>query len=264
MLKFDDNCIWGPLLAEALGKLYSEMIRDRLVAAEPEFVEDARDLLFSWMGRDRVIDATLAWIRSATLAGYHGTRLIDAEVDSICAHGLLPLQADARRVRLIRALSPHPRWNQVAHRLDSTLQEYGPGGEAGRREDQVHLTLSRSGLVNDFNSYLSHGAEFDQHTADALLGDEGTELLQRDGDARVIQVAVPGKIALKAAHPYFTIGNLRERGDVPNIVDDFLKAWSYGLAHTEFECGTLEVDCGMVFRSTIPSTWIVDVETLCI
>ena len=247
MLNFDDNRTWGPLLAEALGELYSGMIRDRLVAAEPEFIEDARDLLFSWTGRDRVLDATLAWIRSATLAGYHGTRLIDAEVDSIRAHGLLPLQADARRVRLVRALSPHPRWNQIAHRLDSTLHDYGPGGEAGRREHQVHLTLSRSGLVNGFDHYLSHGAEFDYHVAYALLGNEGNELLQKDGDARVIQVAVPGEIALKAAHPYFTIDNLRERGDVPNIVDDFLKAWSYGLAHTDFECGTLEVDCGMVF-----------------
>ena len=264
MLNFDDNRTWGPLLTDAIGDLISKSILDRFVAAAPEYVEDARALLFEWTDRDRVIDATLTWMRSTTIMGYHGTRLIDAEVDSIRAHGLLPLEAEARRARLVRALSTHPRWNEVAHRLNSTLHEYGPSGKAGDREGQVHLTLSRCGMVNDFNHYLTHGSEFDQDVVEALLGDEGKELLRRDGDARVIQIAVPGEVALKAAHPYFTIDNLRERGDVPNLIDDFLTAWSYGMVHGDFECGTLEVDCDMVFRSAVPSAWIVDIETLSI
>ena len=219
--------------------------------------------LNGWVG-DRVIDATLAWIRSTTLVGYHGTRLIDAEVELLQAHGLLPLRADSRRERLVRALSSHPRWKDVAPRLNSTLRLYGPGERSGRREGQVHLTLSRCGLLNDFNHYLSHGSEFDQDVAVTLLGDEGKRLLRKDGDARVIRIAVPGAIALKAAHPYFSIDDLRKKGDVPNLVDDFLKGWSYGLAHPDFECATLEVDCGMVFESTVPSAWILDIETLSI
>ena len=99
MLNFDDNRTWGLLLTDAVGGLLSESILNRLVAAAPEYVKDARDLLFDWTDRDRVIDATLTWIRSTTLAGYHETRLIDSEVDSIRAHGLLPLEADARRAR---------------------------------------------------------------------------------------------------------------------------------------------------------------------
>ena len=264
MLDFDDNRTWGLLLTDAVGGSILESVPDRFIAAAPELVEDARDLLFEWIDRDSVIDATLEWIRSTTLLGYHGTRLIDAEVDSIQAHGILPLKADARQARLVRALSSHPRWSEVAHRLNSTLHRHGPGEEAGRREGQVHLTLSRRGLLNDFNHYMTHGSEFDQDVAVALLGDEGKELLRKDGDARVIRVAVPGPIALKAAHPYFSIDDLRKRGDVPNLVDDFLKAWSYGLAYPDFECGTLEVDCGMLFESTVPSTWIVDIETLSI
>ena len=186
MLDFDDNRTWGPLLANAVGGSILESIRDRFVATAPELVDDARDLLFEWMGRDKVIDATLAWIRSTTLVGYHGTRLIDAEVGLLQAHGLLPLRADLRRERLVRALSSHPRWKDVAHRLNSTLRLYGPGERSGRREGQIHLTLSRCGLLNDFNHYLSHGSEFDQDVAMALLGDEGKELLRKDGDARVI------------------------------------------------------------------------------
>lgn len=232
------------------------------MSAAPGYIEDARDLLFDLTDRDAIIDATLGWIRSTKVAGHHGSRLTDAEVASVRADGLLPLKAEGRRDRLVRALSPHPRWGEVAGQLDPTIRALGQGGRAGRREDQVHLTLSRSGLTNGFNHYLTHGAEFDQHVAHALLGPEGKELLGRDGVPRVVQVAVPGVDALKAAHPIFGIEALRANGDVPNLVEDFLKAWSYRLAHPSFRARTLEVDCGMVFRSTVPSAWLVNIETL--
>ena len=51
MLDFDNNRTWAPLLANAVGGSILESIRDRFVATAPEFVEDARDLLFEWMGR---------------------------------------------------------------------------------------------------------------------------------------------------------------------------------------------------------------------
>ena len=270
MLDFGDNRAWGLLLTAAVGDLISESVVDRLVAAAPEFVEDARDLLFSCTNRRAIIEATLVWIRSTTIAGYHGSRLIDSEVASIRSHGLVPLDAQARRARLRRALSSHPRWGEVAGRLDATLHAYGGRkmaggrGKAGVREGQVHLTLSRSGLINDFNHYLTHGSEFDQHAALALLGSDSKELLRRDGRARVIQVAVPGEDALNAAHPHFTVEDLLARGDVPNLVNEFLQAWSYGLAHPAFDCRTLKEDCGMVFYKIVPSDWIVDIDTLSI
>jgi len=117
-------------------------------------------------------------------------------------------------------------------------------------------------LTNGFNHYITHGAEFDQHVAHALLGSEGKELLQLDGKARVIRFAVPGSIALDAAHPYFSVADLRANGDVPNIVDEFLKAWSYRVAHPGFQTRTLQVDCGLVFRSTVSGSWIREIETL--
>ena len=268
-LDFDDNRAWGPILTAAVGDLVSEPIVEQLVAAAPEFIEDALDLLFSYTNRKEIIEATLVWIRSTPTAGYHGSRLTDSEVDSIRARGLIPLDAQARRTRLRRALSPHPRWGEVAGQLDAALYAYGGEmtggrGKAGVREGQVHLTLSRSGLINGFNHYLTHGSEFDQRVAQALLDTDGKELLRRDGQARVIRVAVPGEVALNAAHPHFTVEDLLARGEVPNLVRQFLETWSYGLAYPDFDCGTRRVDCGMVFHSIVPSDWIVDIDTLSI
>ena len=260
MVAFDNNRIWVPLLTRAVGSLLPNAAREKLLAEKPKFVEDALDLLFSCTNREKIINATLEWTRTTTVAGYHGSRLIDLEVDSIRALGLLPLKAPVRRARLVRALSCHPRWNEEA--LDAALLQHGGGNGAGHREGQVSLTLSRCGLLHGFNHYLTHGSEFDQHVAYALLGDEGKELLRKDGKARIIQIAVPGDIALNRTNRYFTVDERVERGQLPNLVEDFLKAWSYTLAHPDFDCGTLELDCGMGFCEAVPPRWIVNIETL--
>lgn len=262
VLDFDDNRTWGPRLTAALGGLLTDRVLDKLLTASPQYIEDACELLFSCADRPRIVDATLAWIRATSIAGYHGGRLNQSEVESIRARGLLPLKANARRARLTRALSRHPRWEQVAQRLDATLRDYGPDEKAGRREGQVHLTLSRCGLVDGFNHYLTHGSEFDQRVSHALLGADGLELLRTDGRATVIQVIVPGDSALNAVNRYFTVDERLARGETPGLVDEFLKSWSYGLAHPDFDCGTLEVDCGLVFHSAIPPAWIVAIDTV--
>lgn len=262
MIDFDCMDDWAPELAAALVRCVPAPAASKIRNAAPRYIEDARDLLFELANRDEVIAATLTWIQSTTLAGYHGTRLSDAELASIRAHGLIPLKAENRRARLLRALSSHPRWAEVEDSLDSVIQTHGQGNRAGRRENQVHLTLSKCGLTYGFNHYLTHGAEFDQHVAHALLAQEGEDLLRADGKARVVKVGVPGAVALDAAHPHFSVDDLRARGESPNIVHQFLKAWSYRLAHADFQCRRLEVDCGMVFDTTVPPDWIIEVDTL--
>lgn len=234
----------------------------RVADAAPEYVEDALDLLFESTVRDAVIDATLAWIRSSTVVGYHGSRLTDEEVASVRSRGLTPLVAGTRRERLVRSLSAHPRWHEVADRLEAALRDHEPGGAAGRREGQAHLTLSRCGLVDGFNHYLTHGSEFDQRVAHALLGPDGVELLTKDGEPTVLRFTVPGPRALDAAHPHFCVDDMRTGGRVPNMVREFLEAWSYKLAHPAFQSRTLKADCGMVFRSTIRIAWLAGVATL--
>lgn len=260
LIDFDDIDQWEPDLAAVLRPLFPESIGPAIAASAPQYVEDTLDLLFNMSDRNAVIDSTVNWIRSTSIAGYHGSRLADSEIASIRAIGLIPLKAEARRYRLERALSRHPEWPEVAGRLESAIQAHGQGSVAGRREDQVHLTLSKAGLTIGFNHYLTHGAEFDQRVAYALLGAEGTALLATDGEATVIRVAVPGPLALDAAHPYFTINEMRARGEIPNLVSDILTAWSYRLAHPGFQSRTLKIDCGMVFRSTVSTDWIVSVE----
>lgn len=257
---FDTNHLWVPLLTDAVGSLLSDSAKAELEAEKPQFVEDALRVLFSCTNRYEIIHRTLEWIRANRIAGYHGTRLLECEVASIRSNGLRPLEARARRNRLVRALSFHPSWDVQA--LDSALQEYGEGNKAGVREGQASLTVSRSGLLHGFNHYLAYGSEFDQQVAQALLDDDGMELLRADGETRIIQFSVPGSDALNAANPYRSIDRCLRQGEPPNLLEDFLKAWSYTLAHPDFDCATLEVDCGMKFCDTVPSGWIVRIETL--
>jgi hypothetical protein len=65
--------------------------------ANPRYIEDARDVVLGLGDKDKLVDATLDWIRSETVLAYHGTRLTVAELESVRARGLVPLQALARR-----------------------------------------------------------------------------------------------------------------------------------------------------------------------
>ena len=196
-IDFDEIDDWAPPLRSVLKVFLPLDIENILVSRRPEFVEDALDAIFEVSDRNAIIDTTLDWVRCETIVGYHGTRLTPEEIESIRDRGLLQLDASARRIRLTRALSKHPQWRSVSSRLDEALEKHGRGQCAGGRERQVHLTLSRSGLVNSFNHYLSHGSEFDQHVAYYLLGDEGKELLREDGAPTLLKFAVPGDVALE-------------------------------------------------------------------
>jgi hypothetical protein len=77
---------------------------------------------------------------------------------------------------------------------------------------------------------------------------------------KVVEVAVPGREALKAAHPYFSIDDMRRRGELPDLVADFLAAWAYRQADQSYRCRRLKLDCGMIFRSTVPATWITSID----
>lgn len=265
MITYDDIDDWAPALDAALELTVPEQVRLQVLRERPQYVEDALDLLFDLADRDSVIDATLNWIRSNLIAGYHGSRLASDDVASIRASGLVPLRADGRRHRLTRALSRHRRWPEVGTELDRVLADYGgPEGRAGNRENQVHLTLSRAGLTRGFNHYLKYGAEFDQHVAHRLLGSDGAALLSEDGVPIIVTVAVPGDAALTAAHPRFSIEDVRSQGSVPNLAREFLKTWSYRIANPGFQAATLKVDCGMVFRDTVPVIWVASVDTVTI
>ena len=262
LLDFDDNHTWAPRLTAALTDIVPQILFKDLIAATPEYIEDACEMLLAGANAKRVIGTSITWVQSNDVAAYHGTRLTKSDLDSIRTRGLVPLDAAFRRTRLERILSLHPDWSRVADRLDATLNKYGGAARAGHREGQVHLTLSRAGLIDGFNHYLTHGSEFDQRVAHDLLGTSGTELLRRDGEATVLRVAVAGDKALNACNRYLSVDECLARGEPPNLVRELLTVWSYGLANPEFKCATLRRDCGFVFHKTIAPCQITDVETL--
>jgi len=262
LIHFDEIDGWAPQLSSALQLYLPSNLTQILASAAPTYVEDARELLFRHTNREAIVDATLSWIGQNRVAGYHGSRLTDEEASSVLESGLTPLIAASRRDRLTRALSPHDEWQRIAPNLDATILSYGQHSRGGDREGQVHLTLSMAGLKEGFPHYLKYGSEFDQRVAFHLLGQDGMGLLALDGEPRVIRFSVPGRIALDAAHPFVSMDDLQSRGSVPNMVKEFLEAWSFKLSDPSFQSDALTVDCGMVFREVVPANWILGIETL--
>lgn len=262
VIDFDNIDEWATSLENVLRPLMTDSAWEKLTKAKLQYIEDTRDLLFELANREKVIDTTLDWICSKKVAGYHGTRITETEVASIKLNGLLPLSAITRRDRLIRALSSHPKWLEESKRLDKVLQSHGRGNREEKREGQAHLTLSMSGLVHGFNHYLVYGSEFDQNVARELLGQDGIKLLSHDGESKIVKFAIPGELALKAAHPFFSVEDIRAKDETPNLVKEFLEAWSYKASNPSFQSRQLKVDCGMIFWNTVPADWIVDLKTM--
>jgi hypothetical protein len=257
MVDLDSINDWAQSFYAAQTENVSETVRAKMVAAAPRLIEDALDKLFDLTNRGAVIAATLEWIRSSTIAAYHGTRLTDSEVASVRANGLIPLRASARKVRLERALSRHPSLQNVSEKLDSTIAAC-----AGGREGRVTLAFSRSALTDCYNHYLTYGAEFDQCVAEELLGQEGIAILANDGNRMLIRIGVPGDTALRAANPYWTAEEILARGEVPQLAREFLKAWSYDLANPDRAAGPLRISCDMALDFAVPPEWINSIEAL--
>lgn len=254
---FDDNSEWGPRLTEALQAHLPPDIAAKISASEPEYIQDAADIVLQ-NGDKWAISATITdWLKSHSVRGYHGTRLGATELASIRENGLLPLVATQRSARLQRALGQHARWPEVADGLPEALELYGAKKYGGEREGQVHLTISRAGLLDGFDHYLTQGSEFDWHVAHHLLGTEGQALIGSDGETHLVTVSVPGVIAFAAANPF---GKHSE--DLPNLVSDVLRVWSYWLGDQSYRAASLEVDCGMIFYDKVPPNWIEAIDKL--
>jgi hypothetical protein len=64
IIDFDSIRDWEAGLRTALSRRVTDKTIRKIANSNLEFVEDSRDLLFEQAGREDVIDATLAWIRS--------------------------------------------------------------------------------------------------------------------------------------------------------------------------------------------------------
>lgn len=256
-LDFDNADSWEPSLRRALGTLLSSRMAE--LEIPHQCVEDARDSLLS-VARVQIIQATLEWIEECSVAAYHGTRLTAAELANVRVNGLLTLEGAGRKERLRRVLCRHPQWSTVQDRLDRLIENGEKGIVIGKRTGQVHLTLSKAGLTQRFNHYLTHGSEFDYHIAHQLLGQEGADLLAKDGDAYVLRFVVPGAQALQSAHRYFSPSEMTARGDVPNLINDLLQVLAFRIGVPSYTPDRRQADCGFVFSESIPAGWLDRVE----
>ncbi len=252
--RFDD---WHPVLSAELADLLPQDIGDRVRRKNPEFIEDAGAFVLGKGDRDAIRTRVTDWLKSDVVYGYHGTRLTEVERAAILAEGLKPLVAAERRARLERALSRHPNWPDVAHRLGEAIEHYGFKQRGGRREGQVHLTVSRAGLTLGFNYYIKQGSEFDWHSAAYVLGAEGQALIAADGTPYLIKLSVPGEIAFEAYNPY---GFSKEDG--PNLVREVIDVWSYRFVDPAYTAARRRLDCGMIFYESVPAAWIEAIEPL--
>ena len=256
-LDFDEIHVWGPKLSGHMSHLIPlELARQAISAGRPGYIEDAAKIFFSDVYQDkaRFTAEVVAWIEAQTVTAYHGSRLGGAEVDALKREGLTALSAERRREPLRKKLSNDPRWCET--KFDVAFTELVRGQSWGKREGQVHATISRGGLINGFNHYLTYGSEFDQCLLTLLFGSASKELLAQYGVPTLVQLAIPGGKALAAANPYTLNSN-----ECPNLAREIVEVWTYWLADPTLAVANLEYDCGLVFDHDVPPEWIVSIDS---
>lgn len=249
----DQTGVWVPALRHYLADLLPSELEANLTAARPEYLSDASEVVLAGPNREAIISRCADWVRANCVIAYHGTRLDDAEQASVRSLGLRRLDAEARADLLARRLSRHPDWQSGKHRFAHLIREIS-AGKFGNREGQVHLTLSRNGLLHSFNHYLVEGSEFEGHVARQLFGMAGQKLLQTGRRPTLVKVVMPGAIALAAANPFGWPKPL------PNLIRELLNTWSYCQFDPAYEPHSGDVDCGLMFNEDLPAAWILALD----
>lgn len=236
---------------------------NNLASSNFEYIEDAGDFVVNQSDIETVSTEIQGWLWAHEFCVFHGTRLLPEEILSVQQNGLLPLVATDRERRLRKILARHPRWYSVENRLLEVIEDVGPNEKQGRRQGQVHFSLSRSGLVNSFDHYLTHGSEFDQHVAHRLFGDQsGLEPLHSETVPVLVHVSFSGEQLIQGAHPHFSYSDVVGMGEVPGLARTFLDAWAYKAANPSFNIETLRTDCCVMERFATPRDRILHIEKL--
>jgi hypothetical protein len=171
---FDEIDEWFPYMCEALIPILPDKTLPIISNSSIEYMEDSLDLLFKLANKDQIINSALDCLSSSNIIGYHGTRLTQSEKQDVIHNGLIPLVASNRISRISEILTEPLYSKRISiEELNSAIVQYGGNKYEGSRENQVHLTLSYSGLINGFNHYITYGSEFDQHVVRHLWGDKG-------------------------------------------------------------------------------------------
>ena len=254
LFEFDDGASWLPILAASLGALLPRNARDLISSTQPDGPWSASETLSKAVDIDAVYEAMRRWVSERDVAAYHGTRLNPVQRGSVARNGLRRLVPADRSTAIEAFLGEHPRWDEIRHRVPEALAFMERGG-AGNRAGQVHLTLSREGLVKGFNHYLVEGSEFDHHVANYLLGEECHEQNRRRGEAILYRVRLSGEEALAAANLF---GEMKH----PNLLREVFQSVSWFLSTGDTETSALELDCGMILYRDVEPADIIETITI--
>lgn len=263
MIYYDKFETWGESFGELVVDLVGKDVVDNLAASNFEYIEDAGGHLASHTDIITISTAIQAWLRARDFCVFHGTRLLPDEIHSVRREGLCPLVAADREKRLREILSRHSNWDSVKRKLCEVLEDVGPKGKQGRREGQIHFSLSRSGLVNGFDHYLTYGAEFDQHVVQRLFGDQsGLQLLNSETVPILVHVCFSGEELIQGAHPHFSYSDVMGMGEIPGLARTLLNTWAFKAAKPSFDISTLRTDCCMMQRIATRPERILNIEKL--
>jgi hypothetical protein len=263
MIYYDEFRTWKDSFSDVIQDVVGNKVVENLSSSTFEFIEDAGDFVASHTDIETISSQIHKWLLENEFCAFHGTRLLPEEIDSVQQNGLLPLVAADREHRLRRILERHPKWRSVEDKIGEVILDVGPRAKQGRREGQVHFSLSRSGLVHGFDHYLTHGSEFDQHVVQRLFDDQsGLELLKTETAAALIHVRMSGEDLVRGAHPFFSYLDVVGMGEVPGLGRTFLNAWSFLTAKPTYDIAKLRTDCCMMQRVATPPEKIVAIEKL--
>lgn len=263
MIYYDEFQTWERSFGDLMARLIGEKALNDLSSSNFEFIEDAGDFVVSHSHIKTASSEIQGWLLAQEYCVFHGTRLLSEEIHSVQYEGLRPLVAADRENRLREILERHPRWLSVEDKLLEVIEDVGPKEKQGRRQGQVHFSLSRSGLLNGFDHYLTHGSEFDQHVVQRLFGDQsGLELLSSETVPVLVHVSISGEQLIQGAHPHFTYSDVIGMGEIPGIARTFLNSWAFKTANPSFEIEKLRTDCCMMERVATPPEKILTIEKL--
>ena len=213
MIYYDAFDTWGDSFGEFVLPLIGQKYLDQLGNADFEYIEDAGEFVSGITGVKRISSEIFNWVSRNEFCVFHGTRLLPSELKSLIAVGLKPLEALSRQERLSEIFSRHEDWGWVKEGLIEVLRDVGPRERDGRREQQIHFSLSKTGLVNGFNHYLTHGSEFDQRVASRLFSDDsGLRLLRSETTPYLVHVKISGQKLIQGAHPFFSYQDIVDMG----------------------------------------------------
>jgi hypothetical protein len=262
IIDYDQIDDWSPWFGDMVSSVAPEGLLASLKASAPQYLEDARGHLLRGLDQTKLVEHLNSQLVGSEVRVYHGTRVTADGARDILEAGLRPLYLVDRGDALTAIFGQHPDWSSRSELLGQQLHRFGVGwekGGAGRREDGcVHVCLSRAGLLNRCNHYLTHGAEVDQHIANELFPDgSGLALLARNRSAKLVSFRAPFPEAAAAANPHGLRAN-----EIPNLLRMLITAWAYKVAKPDFSPATEEDGSALKFRGAIAAERIERIEDI--